>query len=613
MEAHTSAHTTNNIKRRLLVVALRGWTNANDLLPRLTGDPGGEYPEAFLQFVGATLQEKYKVDLWVPELPLAMFSMADPAEIVSKIVDELSKKTEETSYDEINLLGFSTGALLARGGYCAGHGANDAGEVCPELTKKWAHLITRIVYISAITRGWEISSATPVRFRLVSPLLNLLAHVRGCWYKLTHVRSLSLRDLFEPVALIYKVKRGAPFVTLTQLQFLAVHRSLINAARTAPTIVYLLGSQDEFVSPADAMDFGPRQCSDYLEVPNSRHFDLLRLEGDGDRPNARVAVLREALLESRETLAQSRYKVDHEDLDSNLDILDRPRREGHPETYPNVKIAVMIVHGIRDHGFWTKRVARWVKKVGAERGLVVRAPSPSYGYFSAWDFIRPNGRLDATYWFMERYVQVKAVYPEAAISFIGHSNGTFLAARAMQLCKAIKLDNVVFAGSVVRATFEWPVILRTSAKRVFNITASKDLVVRMLPGVVERLGLSFMQCGGAGYFGFRDSATVSDDRVRQPEIYGNHNAGISEAYWEQLARAAVCGTITEQNGPDVRAALSRSMRKTLLVDLALIAIAFGILALSAKLLTLVLPNSIAIETMVALVIGLVVYRAAKVL
>lgn len=433
MEAHQSARPTDKNKHRLLVVALRGWTNANDLLPKLTGDPGGEYPKAFLQFVESTLQEKYEVDLWVPELPLAMFSVADPAEIVAQIVDDLSKKTEAKDYDEIQLLGFSTGALLARGVFCAGHGASDAGEVCPEHRKRWASLITRIVYISAITRGWEISSATPMRFRLVSPLLNFFAHAWGIWHKLSHIHSFSLRNLFEPMVLIHKVKRGAPFVTLTQLQFLAVHRSLIDAGRPEPTIVYLLGSQDEFVSPADAMDFGPRACSNYLEVPNSRHFDLLRLEGDGDRPNARVAVLREALLASQETLAQSRYKVDQEDLDSNLDILDRPRRDGPSEEFPNVNVAVIIVHGIRDHGFWTKRVARWVKKVGAEKGLIVRAPSPSYGYFSAWDFIRPSGRLDATYWFMERYVQVKAVYPEAKISFIGHSNGTFLAARAMGL------------------------------------------------------------------------------------------------------------------------------------------------------------------------------------
>ena len=72
-------------KNRLLMVALRGWTNSNDLLIRLKGDHGGEFPEEFLQFLDSTLQEKFDVEIWDPELPLAMFPMADPEEIVRDV------------------------------------------------------------------------------------------------------------------------------------------------------------------------------------------------------------------------------------------------------------------------------------------------------------------------------------------------------------------------------------------------------------------------------------------------------------------------------------------------------------------------------------------------
>ena len=90
----------------------------------------------------------------------------------------------------------------------------------------------------------------------------------------------------------------------------------------------------------------------------------------------------------------------------------------------------MVIHGIRDNGFWTKRVAREIKNLGRTEKINVRAPTPSYGYFSMWDFIKPGGREQATYWFMEQYANIKSHFPDAKISFVGHSNGTYIAARS---------------------------------------------------------------------------------------------------------------------------------------------------------------------------------------
>ena len=618
-------------KPRALVVIVRGWTSRTDWLVRLakfwdrvTGRPDtartGELPDAFIDFVQRTLGTTYDVQILAPnDLPMGMFSTARPEAIVEDLLRRVRLAVRENLPDRIYLIGYSTGAVLARALFCAAHGADDEAKVVN--AEPWASCIRRVIYISAITRGWEISSATPVAVRAVAPLLLGAASVRGF---LRRLRSWpGLRNLFGSDALISCVKRGSPFVTLTQLQFLAVHRKLQERADRAgdaqelPAFVYLLGSKDEFVSPADAMDYGPLATSVYLEVPDSTHVQLVTLEPSGPITTVRQDIIRSALLDSTRQLRHREYVVHREDVDDYVDELDRPEPPTTAREFVEVERAVMIVHGIRDNGFWTKRVARAVRRHGKEAGLNVRAPTPSYGFFSALDFIRPNGRLSATYWFLEKYVQVRAVYPNARISFIGHSNGTFLATRAMELCRAVEFDHIVLAGSVVRSNFEWRTYLRSRVDTVLNVTGSRDMVVRMLPGLVERLGLSFMQCGGAGYFGFKDFRRISDTRhVAQVQVEGGHGAGISEPYWDRLAKQALHGrfeSVAELPPTAVRPAVLYLVRDLLFAVVVLGAVLALLCLLARWLLPAIVTVPGAFVALVSVLILFLLERAIRLL
>ena len=117
------------------------------------------------------------------------------------------------------------------------------------------------------------------------------------------------------------------------------------------------------------------------------------------------------------------------------------------EINPKVKDVVFVMHGIRDDGYWTHRIAKVIKEaaeeverkaVGEDVGkdaleskcLVSR--TPTYGYFPMGAFILPWIRRQKVEWFMDMYVDVKARYPIATMHFVGHSNGTYLAARAFR-------------------------------------------------------------------------------------------------------------------------------------------------------------------------------------
>jgi len=407
-----------------------------------------------------------------------------------------------------------------------------------------------MVLLAGVTRGWSISSATPAHLRFLAPVaLTLL----NAFSRLRH----------GAPSFIEQIKRGAPFVVESRLKLLQVERQAAadgGEGGRLPHTVLLLGSQDEFVSPADAMDLGHRADLSYIEVPHSSHLDILDVDPAAPRrPGAaatavverRAALVRRALTQSAAELSD--LAMDRDDIDDYADEMDRPIARCERLPADQVSKVVFVVHGIRDNGFWTKRIAREVKALGRGRTLVVRAPSPSYGFFSMWDFINPWGRRDATYWFLEKYAEVKVMYPHAPVSFIGHSNGTFLAAHALASCPMVALERIAFAGSVVRTDYDW-YGLGARVQGVLNLVATADWVVACLPGAFERLGLRGLDVGGAGFDGFAQSFAGS----RGPEVRnfcyvaGGHGAGIGEDMWRDLAAYIVEGTVPAQPVGDPR-------------------------------------------------------------
>jgi hypothetical protein len=221
-------------------------------------------------------------------------------------------------------------------------------------------------------------------------------------------------------------------------------------ARPKPLVLQLLGTQDNLVAPDDAIDFAVDATSSgnylYLELPHTNHAEATlfvknRRDPEGGHGRLRREKFMAALAADRETLR--RCSIDREFLADTLP----------PSPNESVAHVVFVMHGIRDDGYWTRRIAqrineaaaRYKKPVGAYRSI-----TSSYGYFAMLPFIWPWIRREKVEWLMDEYVSAVSRYPRAEFSYVGHSNGTYLVARALQDYPALHLRNVLFAGSVVR-------------------------------------------------------------------------------------------------------------------------------------------------------------------
>lgn len=530
-----------------LIVAIRGWTNSGNWL--LFGRPGGEIPSETLDALQAALPES---EVWAPTLSLPMFCMETPErvsqELFRAIDSYICARPELTS---ITLLGYSAGSLLARRIFCIAHGASESGEI-DQATSSWAPKVHRLVMLAGITRGWEFSTASPDHVRFLSPVLFKTAKLIG------KIKGIGKPD-DKRYPFIWQLQRGSPFVVGTRLQYVrvleALRRNLTSrndaprlTMNGVPSTVFLLGARDEYISPADCTELGPRAEFAYIELPGANHSQALLVSGDEAGATLRRQRLVSALNDSFFELNQKAWVVPPADIDDYLDPMDLVGDGAHESRQSRpVEHVVMVVHGIRDHGFWTKRIAREIKVLAREMDIAVRAPSPSYGYFSMWDFVKPDGRERATRWFMERYADIQSHFPGAKISFVGHSNGTYIAARALKLCPGIRFHRVVLAGSVVRCDFGWPDVGQ-QVGHVLNYVGSADSVVAFLPAVFERLGLRFMDVGGAGAYGFtyaneplRSKLLFALDQVQY--VKGGHGAAICEGCWSEIAKFVLAGQV----------------------------------------------------------------------
>jgi pimeloyl-ACP methyl ester carboxylesterase len=141
---------------------------------------------------------------------------------------------------------------------------------------------------------------------------------------------------------------------------------------------------------------------------------------------------------------------------------------------------------------------------------------------------------------MDQYVHAFAQYPNADFHYVGHSNGTYLGARALKDYPAFRLRHVLFAGSVVRCDFPWARIIADGrVARFQNLVASADWVVAWFPKSVE--WIPAFDLGAGGFDGFRDAGRSGE--VRQLRyVKGGHGAGIVEDHWGQIAQFIADGT-----------------------------------------------------------------------
>lgn len=308
------------------------------------------------QYMGTIVREKIgHVDLLVPELPASVFSLADPIKLVAELLNRIDALWDERcrkhggGYDGIVLVGHSLGAILARKLYVCACGENPETPFDQKLKdyleqlkgksldtpRDWANSVDRIVLLAGTNRGWSISHHMSL-FRAI------LWSVGAAIGKL--IMLIMLMSGKPRTPLIFAFRRGAPFLTQLRLQWL---KMLDNYSQKlvgqAPTI-QLLGSIDDLVSPEDNIDLISGRNFIYLDVPGTGHEDIIHMD-NSDAGEIR----RECFIKTLTCPPQDLEKLGVQPDDRLL-----------PKPDPHVKNVIFVIHGIRDLGYWTHKIARRV-------------------------------------------------------------------------------------------------------------------------------------------------------------------------------------------------------------------------------------------------------------
>jgi len=492
------------------------------------------------------------------------FTSKHPSQLVAELVEQICERWRDAGrkgqpFGSIVLVGHSLGGLLARKLAIVAYGeiSPEQAPFEPELAelrepREWAGAIERIVLLAGVTKG-------------------IAADTANDWWTQQKLRAaFAVAECVAHNGIITQSRQGYPFIVQTRLQWLALfsHPQHLPEKQKRPSnlqVVQLIGTRDGLVAPDDTIDL-----VDLLSAPES--FTVLELP-DTDHTGARQVrsphrepLFRAALTHTANQLANNKANV--------VASRDKPR-VSKPELYvsgtapdPHVTDVTFVVHGIRDRGHWTRKIARKIEiEVKAaddpECPRSVRSMTASYGYLTMLPFLWLGVRRSRAAWLMDRYVEMRALYPKACFHYVGHSNGTYLAARALKDYPAARFTRVVFAGSVVRRDYDWNKLLsakgdeRPRVGQLLNYVATSDCVVALFPNGLQFL--SFFDLGGAGHTGFRlfDGArangtlkTANNNSYQIEYISGGHGAGIKESQWDDIANFVAFGREPKATDPD---------------------------------------------------------------
>jgi pimeloyl-ACP methyl ester carboxylesterase len=455
-------------------------------------------------------------DIFIPHLPASTFSLADPVSVVCELIDKIDAYWGKRKYQKIVIVGHSLGALLGRKLYIYACGETPAapfeGGIHNKARRAWAERVDRIVLLAGMNRGWSISHHMPIPKAIAFTLGTALGSVIA-WHK-------------RGRPLIFSIRKGAPFLTNLRIQWLAMRSAASSSGVGQAITIQLLGSIDDVVSPEDNIDLVSGADFVYIDVGKSGHANIIVMDGstEGQERKKKFAL---ALTADRQVLDNHRVlPQDTELLTKRTDVTD----------------VIFVIHGIRDLGYWTHKIARRVKALGKVNQRVFETETSSYGYFPMLSFLFPWRRRAKVEWLMDQYAEGLAQYPNAAFSYIGHSHGTYLLAKALRDYPCCRFKHVVFAGSVVRTDYDWAKYLQNGrVKGILNYIATADWVVAWFPNALQMLGLQDL--GGAGHKGF-DSDKLNQIRY----VKGAHSAALNEDNWDAIATFVIDGTPV--NPPD---------------------------------------------------------------
>jgi len=425
---------------------------------------------------GQVLQLHYNAAHW---------SNADPAAVAAGIGQQVQTAVAQTGARRVVLVAHSMGALLTRRALLDAHGQD------------WAGRVGRVVLMAGVNRGWSLDGEPPAD---VDPLYRLWMRF-GFW----GARMLRMSEL------VFALERGSPFVADLRLAWMNRMRA---ADRPPIEVVQMLGDIDDIVAREDNEDLRTMASLRYaqLRLRGTGHADIVDF-GAGAKPGSEEADL--GLYRRGKLVAAATAPF------AEVSLLNEVPPHATDETITEV---VFVLHGIRDLGRWSADFETAIDRRYPGRRAHLAVVSSRYGYFGMGPFLFEGVRQRYVRWFMDEYTETLARYPRVrpeSIRFFGHSNGTYIVAEALQAYHEMRIERVVFAGSVVRKAYDWAA-LGKRVTRVRNYVGTQDWVVALFPRLFELPGPSLLRnpIGSAGFNGFDDEQRV--DNVRY--VHGEHGA-----------------------------------------------------------------------------------------
>lgn len=430
--------------------------------------------------------------------PNPLVSNADPVKVAEKIADELDERFKQKPYDRIVLIGQSMGALIVKRAFLNAEASN----------MPWTRQVERVVLVAGMNRGWDISGKKPsdMGFFKVTRIW------AGSWIgRMLGIGGLGL-----------STEAGTPFVANTRIDWLNRMRS---SGKKPVEVVQLLGDIDDLVSQEDNKD---------LQSIKNGKFAWLKVRGTGHGNIANFADKAEA---GGLRLGEYRKQKFILATTADFDVIARENEVQPFEPDRNVKQVVFVVHGIRDLGEWAATFESYfqdqfrAEEYDRPAEDKIKIASIRYGYFGMGPFLFKPIREKYVKWFMDEYTETLARYPNyESVHFVGHSNGTYLMAAALERYSSLRFDRVVFGGSVVRKNYDWDKQLaRLPDLQVRNFRAVDDWVVGLFPRFFEPAvpqAIFRNDIGSAGYFGFEQQ----HKNVKNiPGLTGGHGAFLSQA------------------------------------------------------------------------------------
>lgn len=452
-------------------------------------------------------------DVLVVRYPAYVGSNADPTSVAYGIAENVQVYFSQKSYKKVVLVGYSMGALIARRAFLT-----QCSKPRPTGSEValWVQSVDRIVLLAGTNRGVSLSGNKPMDISYTSRFLLRVAAWTG---KTTGIGKLALA-----------MEAGAPFVANLRIDWMDWYRR--SGDQLKPPVIQLLGDIDDLVSKEDNMDLGVSSEFVWLKVHGTGHADIFNFNDESplrgtaavDGKNLTLGFYRE-----KKFLRAATFGLKEEQTKVWLEAL---RFEGEKQGYKtdnDVKHVVFVLHGIRDAGKWYAGFEDELReRANSEQGKIAII-APRYGYFGMGPFLVSNDRQKYVRWFMDEYTETIARFPNAKrVDFIGHSHGTYILASALEHYESLKVERVVFGGSVVPKNYDWcKRVAKGQVKGVRNYVANDDWVVGLLPRIFEYPVMHWLNrdIGSAGFNGF-DNEFKEVENVKY--ITGGHGAFLNK-------------------------------------------------------------------------------------